>query len=56
MADPGVSETAGDEPLPYHTHTPAPLLLCTVQSANIQAHLLENIEDITQEVQGLYPQ
>lgn len=33
MADPGEFETAGDEPWPYRIHTPAPLLLCTVQSA-----------------------
>ena len=33
MADPGESETAGDEPWPYRIHTPTPPLLCIAQSA-----------------------
>lgn len=37
MADPGESETAGDEPWPYRIHTPKPHLLCEVRSATQEA-------------------
>lgn len=60
MADPGESETAGDEPWPCRIHTPTPPLLCTVRSATqVQityrhfCHSKGHNGKIVSEIQGL---